>query len=75
MLLDEGFHQMYAHTWARDRSVPVCGSFSPISLSVWKLEVSEGLQHWSSERDCTQCAQSKPQVLWWLFIGCWEFGD
>lgn len=71
---DEGFCQMYAHTCARDRSNPLCGSSSPISLSVQKLEVSEGLQHLSSERDFTQCAQSKPQVLWWLFywlLGLW----
>lgn len=61
---------MYAHTCARDMSAPMCVSSSPISLSVHKLKVSEGLQHLSS--GTAQCAQSKPQVLWCFF--CWLLG-
>lgn len=45
------------------------------SHSLSGLELSEGLQHFSSEGDCTQCAQSKIKALCRCFVGCWEFRD
>lgn len=72
VLLDEGFHQVYAHTCAWDRSVPMFGSSSPISFSVHKLE---GLQHLSSEASHSVCPVQTPGALVGFFIGCWDFGD